>query len=137
MEQTYDVIDMTIIRDADKYYRFYKNEKSKYICVDCGNDLEGSFIPVECPSLRKRKGVEGPALFPIKDGRWCLFVDQFAVNGGYIPLICESLSEGVFRSVQKGQYDMGILPKRHGSILPLYDKEYRAIEEKYGKTYEL
>lgn len=137
MEQTYDVIDMTIIRDADKYYRFYKNEKSKYICVDCGNDLEGSFIPVECPSLRKRKGVEGPALFPIKDGRFCLFVDQFAVNGGYIPLICESLSEGVFRSVQKGQYDMGILPKRHGSILPLYDKEYRAIEEKYGKTYEL
>lgn len=134
MEQPYDIIDMTIIRDEGTYYRFYKNERDQYICADCGSDLEGPFAPVECSGLGELKGVEGPALFPLKDGRWCLLVDQFAVNGGYIPLICESLSGGVFRSVQKGQYDMGIVRKRHGSILPLYEKEYRAIKNKYGSA---
>lgn len=133
MEQTYDVIDMTIVRDKEKYYRFYKNEQEKYLCVDCGSDLEGSFTPVEVSGLRDKKGVEGPALFQLKEGGWCLLVDQFAVNGGYVPLFCESLSEGRFQSMQKGQYDMGTLKKRHGSVLPLNEKEYRAVEETYGR----
>lgn len=133
MEQAYDVIDMTIIRDGGRYYRFYKNEQEKYLCMDCGEDLEGPFIPVESCDLRSRRGVEGPALFPLKESGWCLLVDQFAVNGGYVPLLCESLPEGRFQSMQKGRYDMGTLPKRHGSVLPLNEKEYRAVEETYGK----
>lgn len=133
MEQAYDVIDMTIIRDGRKYYRFYKNEQEKYLCMDCGDDLEGSFTPVSSPDLRKQKGVEGPALFPLKENGWCLLVDQFAVNGGYVPLLCESLQGGRFRSMQKEQYNMGVLRKRHGSVLPLNEKEYYAVKEMYGK----
>ena len=133
MEQTYDVIDMTIIREGRKYYRFYKNEQEKYLCMDCGDDLEGSFTPVDSPDLRNQKGVEGPALFPLREKGWCLLVDQFAVNGGYVPLLCGSLPEGRFQRMQKGQYDMGILRKRHGSVLPLDEKEYRAVRETYGK----
>lgn len=137
MEQAYDVIDMTIIRAAGRYYRFYKNEQNKYLCMDCGGDLEGPFTPVRSSALRKRTGVEGPALFPVKESGWCLLVDQFAVNGGYVPLICESLAEGRFQSVQKGQYDMGMVPKRHGSVLPLNEKEYCAVKEMYGITNEI
>lgn len=132
MEQAYDVIDMTIVRDAGRYYRFYKNEQEKYLCMDYGEDLEGPFAPVESSDLRNKKGVEGPALFPLKEDGWCLLADQFAVNGGYVPLLCESLPEGRFLSMQKGQYDMGVLPKRHGSVLPLNEKEYRAVKEMYG-----
>lgn len=134
LERSYDIIDMTIIRDSEKYYRFYKNEKGKYICADHGSDLEGSFTPVKDFDLRSLRGVEGPALFPVKGGGWCLLVDQFAVNGGYIPLVCESLPEGVFRSIPKRQYDMGKLRKRHGSVLPLDEKEYSAVIHKYGKA---
>lgn len=131
MEQAYDVIDMTIIKDADRYYRFYKNEQEKYLCMDYGIDLEGTFTPLESPVLRSFQGVEGPALYPVKENGWCLLVDQFKVNGGYVPLYCESLSEGSFQSVQKGRYDMGLLQKRHGSVLPLNEKEYCAVKEAY------
>lgn len=133
MEKSYDVIDMTIIREEGMYYRIYKNEREKYLCMDYGRELEGSFTPVESPDLESRKGVEGPALFPRKEKGWSLLVDQFAVNGGYIPLTCESLCEGRFKSVQKGRYDMGALPKRHGSVLPLNQKEYDTVKEAYGK----
>lgn len=133
MEQAYDVIDMTIIREARKYWRFYKNEQEKYLCMDCGKDLGGPFTRMESFDLGNRKGVEGPALFPLKKGGWCLLVDQFESNGGYVPLLCESLSEGRFQGMQEGQYNMGILQKRHGSILPLNEKEYFAVKKAYGK----
>ncbi|HBN55818.1 MAG TPA: 1,4-beta-xylanase [Lachnospiraceae bacterium] len=133
MEQAYDVIDMTIIRDSGTYYRFYKNEQEKYLCMDCGKDLEGTFIPVESFDLRNRRGVEGPVLFPAKDGKWCLLVDQFAANGGYVPLICESLSEGRFRDVKKENYDMGRQQKRHGSVLLLSGEEYDRVKGIYGR----
>lgn len=132
MEQPWDVIDMTIIWEGGNYYRFYKNEQEKYLCMDYGSDLEGSFTPVESSDLKNRTGVEGPALFPLKEKGWCLLVDQFAVNGGYIPLLSQSLREGKFRMVKKEHYDMGRLQKRHGSVLPLDKKEYCAIREAYG-----
>ena len=132
LEQPYDVIDMTIIRDGGQYYRFYKNEQEKYLCMDYGSDLEGLFTPIESSGLRNRTGVEGPALFPLKENGWCLLVDQFASGGGYIPLLGESLWEGRFRGMQKGQYDMGTLKKRHGSVLPLDKNEYGAVRDAYG-----
>lgn len=134
MKQPYDVIDMTIIRDGGQYYRFYKNEQEKYLCMDYGSDLEGSFTPVESSDLKNRTGVEGPALFPLKEKGWCLLVDQFAANGGYIPLLGESLPEGRFKEMKREQYHMGMLQKRHGSVLPLDKNEYRAVREAYGKT---
>ena len=134
MEQPCDVIDMTIIRDGERYYRFYKNEQEKYLCMDYGSDLEGSFTPVESLELRNRTGVEGPALFPLKGHGWCLLVDQFAANGGYLPLLGESLPEGRFKEMKKEQYDMGILQKRHGSVLPLNKNEYCAVRKAYGTT---
>lgn len=133
MERVYDVIDMTIVKDAGKYYRFYKNEQDKFLCMDYSGSLEGPFTSVSSSDLRNRTGVEGPALFPVRGNGWCMLVDQFAVNGGYVPLICDSLCEGRFRSVPNGQYDMGVLQKRHGSVLPLNEKEYCAIKETYGK----
>lgn len=134
MEQPYDVIDMTIIRDGGRYYRFYKNEQEKYLCMDHGSDLEGPFTPIRSLDLKDRTGVEGPTLFPLKEKGWCLLVDQFAVGGGYIPLLAVSLPEGRFKSMEKGRYDMGMLQKRHGSVLPLAKDEYCAVKEAYKSS---
>lgn len=132
MEQEYDVIDMTIFRDGGEYYRFYKNEISKNICMDWGTELDGEFRRIPSAQLEQIYGVEGPAVFPLKDGRWCLLADQFAVNGGYMPVICENLTEGRFSPVKRQEYDMGSLCKRHGSVLVLSGKEYGILERKYG-----
>lgn len=133
MERDYDVIDMTIIREGEMFYRFYKNEISKRICMDYGNDLNGEFREIESLQLENMKGVEGPAVFPLRDGRWCLLADQFEVNGGYMPIICKDLQEGRFYSVDKEAYDMGRTCKRHGSVLTLSEEEYNLLEHKYGK----
>lgn len=129
MEQDYDVIDMTIIRDGGMLYRFYKDEANKNLRLDRGDRLDGEFQEISSPQLAGMKGVEGPALFPLRDGGWCLLADQFAVNGGYMPMICESLPEGKFCPVGNGGYDMGLSCKRHGSVLAISKQELRRLEQ--------
>lgn len=129
MEREYDVIDMTIIRDGGMYYRFYKNEISKNICLDCGKTLDGEFHKIDSCKLENLRGVEGPTVYPLKDGRWCLLVDRYAVNGGYMPVICTDLSKGCFE--EEKQYDMGSLCKRHGSVLILSENEYKKLKQTY------
>lgn len=129
MEQDYDVIDMTIVRDGEMFYRFYKNEIHKNICLDCGTDLYGEFQKIRSQKLENLRGVEGPAVYPLKDGGWCLLADQYAANGGYMPVVCRDLPQGDFAAEK--QYDMGVNCKRHGSVLPLLEKEYRALKRRY------
>lgn len=133
LEQDYDVIDMTIIRDGETFYRFYKDERNKNLCMDSADSLNGEFRKVSAPKLEEIKGVEGPAVFPLRNGRWCLLADQFAANEGYRPMICENLSEGEFCAVSKKDYDMGWVCKRHGSVLPVSEQEFRALEKSFGK----
>lgn len=130
LEQDHDVIDMTIIRDGGKYYRVYKDEICKNLCMDSSDSLSGEFQKISSSVLEKIRGVEGPALFPKRDGGWCLLADQFAVNGGYMTLICENLSEGRFHTVSKEDYDMGRLCKRHGSVLPISEREFKLLEQR-------
>ncbi|MGN0266541.1 MAG: glycoside hydrolase family 43 protein [Lachnospiraceae bacterium] len=133
IEKENDIIDTTIIRDKGFYYRISKDETEKNIRVDRGRDLqEGPFEPVECPELNQIYGVEGPEAFILESGKWCLIVDQFASNGGYMPLICESLENGEFHVLEKDQYDMGKSKKRHGSVIPISEKEMEALIETYG-----
>lgn len=133
LEQAHDVIDMTIIRDKGKYYRLYKDEVYKNLRMDSSDSLSGEFQTIFSSVLEDIKGVEGPALFPQRDGGWCLLADQFAVNGGYMPLICENLSEGRFHAVSKKDYDMGRLCKRHGSVLPVSEQELKLLEKSFSK----
>lgn len=131
MEKEHDVIDMTIVRDGGMFYRFYKNECDKNICLDCGKDLEGEFHKIQSAQLEQLTGVEGPAVIPLNHRGWCLFVDQFAKNAGYLPLVCDDLSSGMFHIMTDGEYDMGETRKRHGSILALSEEEYQRLDKKY------
>lgn len=128
MERKYDVIDMTIIREGHMFYRFFKDETTKNICMDKGKQLRGSFEPVCSHGLNGIKGVEGPAVFPLDAPHtWCLLVDRFASNQGYMPLLTRDLSMGEFQILPKDAYNMGENQKRHGSVLVLDEKEYKAI----------
>ena len=47
-EQDYDVIDMTIIQDGEKFYRFYKDEVHKNLYRQCGQlkrRISEDFLP--------------------------------------------------------------------------------------------
>lgn len=129
IERENHVIDTTIVKDKDFYYRISKDETTKNITMDkCRDLLEGPFIPVASPDLDKIFGVEGPAAFPINGKEeWCLMVDRFATNGGYMPLFAEDLSSGAFTTLPEGDYYMGETKKRHGSVLNLKESEYELL----------
>jgi hypothetical protein len=101
--------------------------------MDQGTDLlKGPFVPVSAPELESLFGVEGPAAFQLNStGRWCLMLDQYSSNGGYLPLISDDLAKGVFRILQPDSYHLGDTRKRHGSVLSLSGSELDRLMDKY------
>lgn len=133
IERENHIIDTTIIKDKEAYYRISKDETTKIIKMDtCLDLLKGPFIPVNTPVLEDIIGVEGPAAFQLNNKEWCLMVDQFAIAGGYRPLVTRDISSGEFQVIPSSDYDMGSNKKSHGSILKLNQKEYELIMRRYG-----
>lgn len=135
IEREHHVIDTTIMEEDGVYYRFSKDETTKNIRVDCGRELMGEFAGIQSDVLDELMGAEGPAVFPLRErGKWCLIVDRFAENLGYLPLICTDLKKCDFVVQESGEYDMGENCKRHGSVLVLNEKEYQRLEAHFEKS---
>lgn len=129
IERDNHVIDTTIIKASEGYYRYSKDETTKYIRVDFGKDLEpGSFTHVESKTLDGIYGVEGPEIFKLNgEEKWCLIVDRFAAHEGYLPLVTVDLASGEFRVLEDAEFDFGKTLKRHGGILNLTEEEYNRL----------
>lgn len=134
LEKENHVIDSTIIRTEQGYYRYTKDETVKTICVDFSKTLcPGDFREVKSASLEGLYGVEGPEIFRFNDrNEWCLIVDRFATGKGYLPLVTDDLAGGNFRILDDSEFDMGSTKKRHGGILPITEEEYRNLADKFG-----
>lgn len=134
LEKDNHVIDSTIIRTGEGYYRYTKDETTKNICVDFSKTLcPEDFREVKSETLSGLFGVEGPEIFRFNDrDGWCLIVDRFATHKGYLPLVTENLESGEFRIPDDTEFDMGVTVKRHGGIIPISEEEYRNLEEKFG-----
>ena len=126
------VIDTTMVYDNGWYYRFSKDETTKKIRMDKSNSLDkDSFKQVEVKLLDELFGLEGPEIYKLPDGRWCLIADQFATHKGYLPMICTSLEKADFEIAT--EYDLGKNKKRHGGVLELTDVEMECISKFYNK----
>ncbi|MBB3108138.1 hypothetical protein FHS18_000166 [Paenibacillus phyllosphaerae] len=136
IERDNHVIDTTIIKEGDTYYRFSKDETTKCITMEQGSSLSrSSFKEMNAPVLNRIFGVEGPAVFKFNDrDEWCLLIDQFAAQKGYLPLLTDDLSSGHFRMLSEDEYDLGDTLKRHGSILNITRAEYDALIKNWGTT---
>ena len=125
MEKDRDIIDTTFAWDGKEYFRFSKDESAKEL-MDVG------YTSVEAPVLESMEGVEGPAIFQFNgEKKWCLLLDCFKEQKGYIPLITENLESGVFKALHETEYDFGKLKKRHGSVIKLTKEELSRMEEYY------
>lgn len=134
IEKENHIIDTTIAKEGKYYYRISKDETTKNIRVDRGEDLvNGPFEPVVYPKLEQIYGLEGPEIFWLKDSNeWCLIVDRFAEGKGYMPLLCKNLETEDFRMLDSTMYHMGKSWKRHGSILPVTQAEMKRLIQNYG-----
>lgn len=137
IERENHVIDTTMIHHNGVYYRFSKDETTKRITCDCCEKLHGVFRPIHSELLENLEGVEGPAIFYMEEKqKWCLMVDQYASNGGYVPLLTEDLSSGVFKKLSPEEYDMGRNKKRHGSVLAITEEEYQEVKAMKTGSFE-
>lgn len=121
-----DIIDTNIVRDGGYYYRFSKDEVTKSITIQRAPTLlSDNFETLYCEALDGYIGLEGPEVFRIEEeNKWCLIVDRFQGNHGYMPLLATNLAAADFKLLDESEYDMGRRKKRHGGVIRISDEEY-------------
>lgn len=131
------VIDTDIVWSEGWYYRFSKDETFKLITLERCRHLipRGTerYEKVDAKLLSQIQGVEGPECYYIEDKKkWCLIVDQFAAQKGYMPLLAENLATGDFIQLSPEEYDMAKRKKRHGGVIAIPDEAAERMIAHYG-----
>ena len=138
IEKPNTVIDTTIVRENDMYYRFTKDEKYKAITMETSKNLMDGWKDVEGFSLAKLTGYEGPTCFMIKPAdegsspKWCLLLDWYSRGKGYQPYETELLSEGNF--IPGTPMNFPFHPVRHGTVMPITSEEMSRLVKKWGES---
>jgi len=131
------IIDTTMIKAGGRYYRASGDGQ---ITVEASERLKGEWSVVSTlESLGlglTGKDVEGPQFFKFNgENKWGLLVDQYASDGGYLPIVTSDIGDPTgtrWRKLSPDEYSFEGLKKRHGSILPLTGSEYEAILSHWG-----
>ncbi|MFE9747189.1 OmpL47-type beta-barrel domain-containing protein [Saccharothrix saharensis] len=142
------MIDATVVRDGDTFYRFIKDEASMTVRQEKSTDLMATVtgtLPTTTSSpwslVRERIGVgqpnpwggtftggEGPTVFRDNavPGRWHMLIDQPSYHGGqgYLAFRTDDIASGVWTSVPGAA-----LPRspRHGTVIPISQAELDAL----------
>ena len=133
LEKTRGMIDSTVIKHGQSYYRLTKDETYSRIMFDKADSLTGDYEAIASPLLRNLKGMEGPQIYRVNEHLWYLIIDNFAANNGYIMLQTTDLGTEDFTLVPKTDYDFGKSLKRHGGVLPITNEEYGGLVAAFGK----
>lgn len=131
----YPVIDSTIFVMNGKYHMIFKDERAAAQTVYSAetDDLQDGFRTVyDWKYLQLQRPVEGPMVFrDIHTGKYHLYLDHFSAQtffaGEFTGLDYDS-------EVDWSDTDLLVLPEqdvRHGSIIPVTEKEYKRIESSY------
>ncbi|NUT96542.1 MAG: family 43 glycosylhydrolase [Saccharothrix sp.] len=127
----YSVIDSTVIKDGDTYYRFTKDERnntsstpcSKFILAEKSTDLRSTDYDFVADCIGKATATspgvgqgEGPTVFKSNtEDKWYLFIDEFG-GRGYVPFETTDLASGKW--TMSPSFALPSRP-RHGTVLPV------------------
>ncbi|SDP87772.1 Glycosyl hydrolases family 43, partial [Litchfieldia salsa] len=132
-------IDTSMIEHDGTYYRFTKKEQDITVLLEKSNSVLGNYELVK-ERVGGQGGVEGPGIFKLNgEEKWLLMLDGYAdtnAGAGFFPLIADSpedLDSGTFRRLGDTEFRMPTGAK-HGSIIPVTQKEYDAIMNKWGHS---
>ncbi|MDX2548083.1 family 43 glycosylhydrolase [Streptomyces sp. WI04-05B] len=138
IDRGYSVIDSTMIKDKDTYYRFSKDERnnssstpnSKFIFEEKSDSILNPSYDFVAEGIGKgaMSAAEGPLVFKSNsEEKWYLFADEFG-GRGYIPFESTDLASGVW--TPSTGYDLPSKP-RHGTVLPVTQAEYDRLLSTY------
>jgi beta-xylosidase len=137
----YSVIDSTVVKYKDTYYRYTKDERdpsssspcSKFITGEKSTSLTSTsydFVS-ECVGSGAIERGEGPTVFKSNtEKKWYLFVDEYGLRG-YVPFETTDLDSGEW--TPSTDYQLPASP-RHGTVLPVTQAEYDRLLAAYPAT---
>jgi hypothetical protein len=136
------VIDSTVLKEGDYYYRFTTDEKvigscARDIVLERSKDLRAVDLPGAGPRrwelvddcIRTGLGtdwVEGPTAFKSNDGsKFYVFLDE-TPRRGYLPFVTDSLESPNWQI--PAEYRLPAKP-RHGTVLPVSKSELERLRK--------
>ena len=132
IDKPHTVIDTTIIRQGDTYFRFNKDEEHKAITMEQSKHLMSGWSDVGGFTLKRLLGYEGPSIFvtessqACKPAQWNLLLDFYSEGKGYQTFTTDDLGSGSFEESEQMVFPFH--PVRHGSVLTLTPDEYDRLE---------
>lgn len=150
IDRDHSIIDTTMIYDdaAKKYYRASGDGQITIEQSDSiydGWEIIGTLSKIFNNNNYSGAKLEGPEFFEyceddwLKDSNgnpvrtWGLMCDQYSEGKGYLPFRSTNLADMTTASWSPAtDVNFGSLKKRHGTILPITDAEYKAVMEHFG-----
>jgi beta-xylosidase len=130
-----NIIDSTIAKEGDTYYRFSTSDWDTV--VDTAPSLDGPWTqkiaPGQAAAAGLRGRMEGLTVYQLPDGRWSVMGDEF----NYYAHTADTLASNKYTQLSSGpganqfSFDQSF---RHGSVLRLSKAEEARLLEKYGDT---
>lgn len=119
------------------FFRFLKSESNPAgIILQKGEALTGEYVTIEAFNEEMAKlgssAYEAPTVYNLSNGKWCLMLDFFGVQGegqGYVPFIADEMDSGRFiRSDESFSFPYRF---KHGTVLSITIDEYNRIKSFY------
>lgn len=136
IEKPETVIDTTIVKEKNTYYRFTKDEEHKSITMERSKQLMSGWETMNNFSLASLAGYEGPTSFIIHQPasgnppKWNLLLDFYSKGKGYQSFESDDISSGNFKPAAAMEFPFH--PVRHGTVLTLTKAEYARIKAAYS-----
>lgn len=123
----FGVFDVTIVEHNDMYYRIFKTDRIK---MEYAKRLDDEWVSVNTNIHSIAPLHEGPAICKVNnENSYLLMLDSLASRGGYQSFITDDLSQGHF--IRSKEIFPDGIKYRHGSIIPITDKEYSLLIKTY------
>lgn len=136
----YSVIDSTVVKHKDTYYRYTKDERDPSSSSPCSKFITGEkstsltdtsydFVS-DCIGSGSIDRGEGPTVFKSNTAeKWYLFIDEYG-GRGYVPFETTDLASGKW--TMSTDYQLPASP-RHGTVMPVTGAEYARLLAAYGR----
>ncbi|WP_328431265.1 family 43 glycosylhydrolase [Streptomyces sp. NBC_00453] len=134
----YSVIDSTVVKYKDTYYRYTKDERDPSSSSPCSKFITGEksasltstrydFVS-DCIGSGSIDRGEGPTVFKSNtEKKWYLFIDEYGERG-YVPFETTDLDSGKW--TMSKNYQLPASP-RHGTVMPVTQAEYDRLLAAY------
>ncbi|MFF4059543.1 family 43 glycosylhydrolase [Streptomyces sp. NPDC001668] len=134
----YSVIDSTVVKYKDTYYRYTKDERDPTSSSPCAKFITGEKstsltstkydLVADCIGSGAMDRGEGPTVFKSNtEKKWYLFIDEYG-GRGYVPFETTDLDSGKW--TPSTNYQLPASP-RHGTVLPVTQQEYDRLLAAY------